>query len=156
MLNVRLGGDQLYGKLLFTWLSLVMSMCIFVLFFFPRGVLDEILNLIESVSEGFPSYFYSRARAYFTCSRCGWGLFGHFYSHLSFLSSFSLSLGDGPIWTDILSQRAVKPKPTNQPTKSTGLVALENMFKVINMRGLWVKGQRMTLTLYNTNLHVLI
>ena len=29
--------------------------------------------------------------------RCGWGLFGHFYSHLSFLSSFSLSLGDGPI-----------------------------------------------------------
>ena len=27
----------------------------------------------------------------------GEGLFGHFYSHLSFLSSFSLSLGDGPI-----------------------------------------------------------
>ena len=27
----------------------------------------------------------------------GRGLFGHFYSHLSFLSSFSLSLGDGPI-----------------------------------------------------------
>ena len=25
---------------------------------FPRGVLDEILNLIESVAEGFPSYFY--------------------------------------------------------------------------------------------------
>ena len=25
------------------------------------------------------------------------GVFGHFYSHLSFLSSFSLSLGDGPI-----------------------------------------------------------
>ena len=28
-----------------------------MLFFFPRGVLDGILNLIESVSEGFPSYF---------------------------------------------------------------------------------------------------
>ena len=27
----------------------------------------------------------------------GGGLFGHFYSHLSFLFSFSLSLGDGPI-----------------------------------------------------------
>ena len=27
----------------------------------------------------------------------GGGCFGHFYSHLSFLSSFSLSLGDGPI-----------------------------------------------------------
>ena len=36
-----------------------MSMMVsFVLFFFPRDVLDEILNLIESVSEGFPSYFY--------------------------------------------------------------------------------------------------
>ena len=29
-----------------------------MLSFSPRGVLDEILNLIESVSEGFPSYFY--------------------------------------------------------------------------------------------------
>ena len=38
---------------------------------------------------------YSRARAYCAHSRCGW--FGHFFSHLSFLSSFSLSLGDGPI-----------------------------------------------------------
>ena len=28
----------------------------FVLSFFPRGVLDEILNLIESVSEVFSSY----------------------------------------------------------------------------------------------------
>ena len=40
---------------------------------------------------------YSRARACCACSRCGWGLFGHFFSHLSFLASFSLSLGDGPI-----------------------------------------------------------
>ena len=29
--------------------------------------------------------------------------------------SFSLSLGDGPIQTEILSQRAIKPKTTNQP-----------------------------------------
>ena len=27
-----------------------------MLSFFPRGALDEILNSIESVSEGFPSY----------------------------------------------------------------------------------------------------
>ena len=40
---------------------------------------------------------YSRARAYCACNRCGWGLFGHFFSHLSLLFSFSLSLGDGPI-----------------------------------------------------------
>ena len=39
----------------------------------------------------------SRARAYCACSRCGWGVFGHFFAHLSFLFSFSLSLGDGPI-----------------------------------------------------------
>ena len=39
----------------------------------------------------------SRARAYYACSRCGLGLFGHFFSHLPFLFSFSLSLGDGPI-----------------------------------------------------------
>ena len=58
---------------------------------------------------------YSRARADCACSWCGWWLFGHFYSHLSFLSSFSLFLGDGPILTEILSQRAVKPK-INQPT----------------------------------------
>ena len=32
----------------------------------------------------------SRARAYCACSRCGGGLFGHFFSHLSFFFSFSL------------------------------------------------------------------
>ena len=37
----------------------------------------------------------SRARAYCACSGCA--LFGHFFSRLSFLSSFSRSLGDGPI-----------------------------------------------------------
>ena len=39
----------------------------------------------------------STARAYCACNRCGWGLFGLFFSHLSFLISFSLSLGDGSI-----------------------------------------------------------
>ena len=39
----------------------------------------------------------NRARAYCACSGCRWRLFGNFYSHLSFLSSFSLSLGDGPV-----------------------------------------------------------
>ena len=34
----------------------------------------------------------SRARAYCSCSRCGWGWFEYFFSHLSFLSSFS------PLW----------------------------------------------------------
>ena len=39
----------------------------------------------------------SRTRAYCACSRCGSGLFGHFFSRLSFLFSFSLSQEDGPI-----------------------------------------------------------
>ena len=40
-----------------------MSMMVsFVLSFFPRDVLDEILNLIESVSEDFPSYSYPKVR----------------------------------------------------------------------------------------------
>ena len=57
-----------------------------------------------------------RARAYCACSRCGRGLFGRFFSCQSFPSSFSFSLGDGPMKTEILSQRAVEPK-NNQPTK---------------------------------------
>ena len=32
----------------------------------------------------------SRVRAYCACSRCGWGLFDHFFSLLSFLFSSSL------------------------------------------------------------------
>ena len=43
MLNVRLAGDYQYGKLLFTWLSLVMSLMVsFCAVVFMRGVLDEI------------------------------------------------------------------------------------------------------------------
>ena len=59
MFNVRLAGGHLYGKQLFTWLSLVVSlMASFVLPFFPLDVLDEIWDLIESVSEGFLTYSY--------------------------------------------------------------------------------------------------
>ena len=59
MFNVRLAGGHLYGKQLFTWLSVVVSlMASFVLSFFPLVVLDEIWYLIESVSEGFLTYSY--------------------------------------------------------------------------------------------------
>ena len=54
MFSVRLAGGHLYGKQLFTWLSLLVSfMASFVLSFFPLDVLDGIWDLIESVSEGF-------------------------------------------------------------------------------------------------------
>ena len=57
MFNVRLAGGHLYGKQLFAWLSLVVSlMASFVLSFFPLDVLDEIWDLIESVSERFLTY----------------------------------------------------------------------------------------------------
>ena len=58
MLNVRLAGDHLYGKWLVTWLlqgmSLMASFCAFV----SWDVFDEIWDLIESVSDGFPTYSY--------------------------------------------------------------------------------------------------
>ena len=58
MFNVRLPSCHLYGKQLFTWLSLVVSMMAsFLLSVFPLDVLDEIWDVIESVSEGFLTYF---------------------------------------------------------------------------------------------------
>ena len=39
------------------------------------------------------------------------------FTLIYFFSSFSLSLGDGPIKTEILSHRAVKLKTTNQPNR---------------------------------------
>ena len=60
MFNVRLAGGHLYGKQLFTWLSLVVSlMASFVLSFFPLDVVDEIWDLIEAVSEGFLTYSFN-------------------------------------------------------------------------------------------------
>ena len=61
MLSVRLAGDHLYGKQLFTWLSQVMSlMASFCAVLFPTRCRD----LIESASEGFPTdslshYYYN-------------------------------------------------------------------------------------------------
>ena len=60
MFNVRLADGHLYGKQLFTLLSLVVSlMASFVLSFLPLDVLDEIWDLIESVSEGFLTYSFN-------------------------------------------------------------------------------------------------
>ena len=56
MFNVSLAGGHLYGKQLFTWLSLVVSLMASFVSFFPLDVLDEIWDLIESVSEGFLTY----------------------------------------------------------------------------------------------------
>ena len=59
----------------------------------------------------------SRARAFCACSRCGWGLFGNFFSHLSFLFL------SPPLWEaaryrlKYCLKGPLSPKqPTNQPT----------------------------------------
>ena len=66
MFNVKLAGGHLYGKQLFTWLSLVVSfMASFVLSFFPLDVLDGIWDLSESVSEGFLTYSYMKQGSLF-------------------------------------------------------------------------------------------
>ena len=58
MLNVRLASDHLYGKWLFTWLSVVMSlMPSLYAVFFPLDVLDEIWDFIEPVSESVLTYY---------------------------------------------------------------------------------------------------
>ena len=65
MFNVRLAGGHLYGKQLFTWLSLVVSfMASFVLSFFPLDFLDGVWDLIESFSEGFLTYSQLSSRSH--------------------------------------------------------------------------------------------
>ena len=60
--KIRLAGDHLYGKWLFAWLLLVMSLMVFnfVPSFFPWNVFDEIWDLVESVTKNFPTYFKMR------------------------------------------------------------------------------------------------
>ena len=61
-----------------------MSMMVsFVLSFFPRDVLDEILNLIESVSGDFPSYSLSKGWVKIKCHKCFNIKYGHHPRHIS-------------------------------------------------------------------------
>ena len=57
MFDIRLAGGHLSESWLFTWLSLVMSLMMSYFGFFPQDVLDEMLDLIESVPENYPIYF---------------------------------------------------------------------------------------------------
>ena len=57
MFNVGLAGGHLYGKQVFTWQSLVVSLIAsFCVVLFPLDVLGEVWDLIESVYEGFLTY----------------------------------------------------------------------------------------------------
>ena len=76
------------------------------------GLSDGAMVLGKLLVSGHPANLdYSQARAYCACSRCGWGCL-YIFSLLSHFFSFSLSLGDGPIETEILSQSAVEPETT--------------------------------------------
>ena len=77
---------------------------------------------------GRPTYLdNSRIRAFCAYCMCELGFFGMFFGFFFSRLSFSLSLGDGSMETEILSQRAVKPKTTTQlmlPSIWTALVPL--------------------------------
>ena len=77
--------------------------------FFPRRVGDGCGRAI--MLGNFPSCLDNcMATASYACSRCGFG-----FVCPPFVSvSFFLSLGEGPIYTVVPSQRAIEPKPTNQ------------------------------------------
>ena len=69
----------------------------------------------------------SRARAYCSCSRCGWGLFGHFFPHLSILFS-SPSLWENARYRLIYCLKGpLNPKqPTNQSCGGGALLSAFN------------------------------
>ena len=79
-----------------------------MLSFFPRDVLDEILNLIESVSEGFPSYSlnYEKQHKEGTCKVLGRSVvFSAFYADFCFRSKLVIittlkrKFGNGQLMT---------------------------------------------------------
>ena len=94
-----------------------------MLSFFPRGVLDEILNLIESVSEEFPSYscvaiFFDFEKAYNTTWKYGImidlhdiGLRSRSPNFISnFLSDRSFNLRIGSTLSDTFEQKQGVPQ----------------------------------------------
>ena len=75
----------------------------FVLSFFPRDVLDEILNLIESVSEDFPSYSERKHECLFSSSpvhtqNCNFTMAYTFYDNNLISELFLINYGK--LWVD--------------------------------------------------------
>ena len=63
---------------------------------------------------GRPTYLdNSKARAYCACSRCGWGLFGHFFSPI--FSPFFLSFWETARYRLKYRLKKGRLTPTNQP-----------------------------------------
>ena len=67
----------------------------------------------------------SRARAYCSCSRCGWGLFGHFFPHLSILFSSPSLWETARYRLKYCLKGPLNPKqPTNQHPKKRSLSSI--------------------------------
>ena len=82
----------------------------------PRGRPGGAMVLSKLPVPGRPTNLdKSRARACCACSKCGWGLFGHFISCLSFLFSFSLFLGNGQYRLKYCLKGPLSPKQTTNP-----------------------------------------
>ena len=65
---------------------------------------------------------YSRTYYYYcACSRCGWGLFGHFFSPLSFLF-LSLSLWETARYSRLKYYLKGPLSPKKQPTSQPNLI----------------------------------
>ena len=58
MLNVRLAGDHLYGKLLFTWLSLVVSLIVFLCH--PFSWMGSVIELSQFLRVCLPTHTVTR------------------------------------------------------------------------------------------------
>ena len=100
-------------------MSMMVSWCLFVLFFFPRGVLDGILNLIESVSEGFPSYFNTTFQLFIRTSKHSQSVSNITYS-LSFIrtSKHSQSVSNITYSLSLISNRSVMYIRTSKHSQS--------------------------------------
>ena len=100
-----------------TFISIIATLTIPILLHDLKGTgggFGRAMVLVTSIAGAYINLD-TRARAYFACSRCRWGCLNFFLSFIMYLFcplSPSLSLVKGSIWTEILSQRAAKPKPT--------------------------------------------
>ena len=125
MLNVCLAGDHQYGKLLFTWLSLVMSMIVSICAVpFPHEIPLGSIGCCDGTwytsSAGASNNLeYSRARAY--CAGGGYlGIFTLIY-HVSPLSSILWETARYRL--KYCLKGPLNPKqPTNQPMRCLGWV----------------------------------
>ena len=77
----------------------------------------------------------SMTRAYCTCSRCGWWLFGHFFSRLSFLSLLSPSL-----WETARYRLKYCLKGPLSPKQPTNQLKGGNIMKLYTVDGLTQTG----------------